>query len=660
MIWAMIEVVLPMFLTFLFGLLTGWLWWRQRRVDQRGLYESADSDVHGVSTPSASESSPTEATVASDSESAAVPHQLPHKRSLHEQALAKELTSANASIRSLVSELEFTRDRLKDCESQLAASSNVSTPAAANGVIHVAAGSESEAAAEPVVADAGDDASSVTHDSVDPVSAERVSAELVYARNQLKSLQQRYQELETSHSIDRAELAKNQHLEVRLNNLTRELTENKSELAAAKKEAVRLQAEVQGLKSDSAQQRHVGLTQNRHADSMSSESGDCPSGLTELQARLAEVAPVAERARAYQSQVAVLKANLEQSESRLRQLEASGQRIDQLDSQLQTRLADELEKSQQQVATLEQKASLTAEKSAELVRTRSRVATLETELGEANSRAEDADRLRRRVSELEVMLKGSEVKAVNERLVEAEAQLRIATNRVNDQQLQIQRLQKKAFDSSGTGVNSVAGGSDAAATQAELVRRQGSVTAADTGSVTPELKGQYAQDRQPNAPDEVTESAPAGSAAGSNSDQADAAANDADNSDGASATTAADTVTGDTARDTGTNTAASREPLAWQSGETRFGTPAASHKDDLKVIRGIGPVLERTLNDAEIQSWDQLAALTADEVSLIEKSIDFPGRMTREQWVEQATELVALYPDPDNRPSGRNLLPKKS
>ena len=71
-------------------------------------------------------------------------------------------------------------------------------------------------------------------------------------------------------------------------------------------------------------------------------------------------------------------------------------------------------------------------------------------------------------------------------------------------------------------------------------------------------------------------------------------------------------------------------------------------------------MLERTLNDADIQTWEQLAALNADEITLIEQSIDFPGRMTREQWVEQATELVAMYPDIDNRPRGKNLLPKKN
>ena len=40
-------------------------------------------------------------------------------------------------------------------------------------------------------------------------------------------------------------------------------------------------------------------------------------------------------------------------------------------------------------------------------------------------------------------------------------------------------------------------------------------------------------------------------------------------------------------------------------------------KDDLKVIRGIGPVLERKLNAAGIQTFEALAQLTVDELEAI-------------------------------------------
>lgn len=43
----------------------------------------------------------------------------------------------------------------------------------------------------------------------------------------------------------------------------------------------------------------------------------------------------------------------------------------------------------------------------------------------------------------------------------------------------------------------------------------------------------------------------------------------------------------------------------------------ASEKDDLKVIRGIGPAIERKFNDAGIQTYAALARLTNEELENI-------------------------------------------
>ncbi len=40
-------------------------------------------------------------------------------------------------------------------------------------------------------------------------------------------------------------------------------------------------------------------------------------------------------------------------------------------------------------------------------------------------------------------------------------------------------------------------------------------------------------------------------------------------------------------------------------------------KDDLKVIKGIGPAIEKKLNDAGIQTFEALAQLTAEELEAI-------------------------------------------
>jgi predicted flap endonuclease-1-like 5' DNA nuclease len=63
--------------------------------------------------------------------------------------------------------------------------------------------------------------------------------------------------------------------------------------------------------------------------------------------------------------------------------------------------------------------------------------------------------------------------------------------------------------------------------------------------------------------------------------------------------------------------------------------------DDLTVIKGVGPVLARRLHELGITSFAQLAALTPDQARMIDDVIDFPGRVERERWIEQARELAA-------------------
>mgnify|MGYP005863885139 CR=1 FL=1 len=66
--------------------------------------------------------------------------------------------------------------------------------------------------------------------------------------------------------------------------------------------------------------------------------------------------------------------------------------------------------------------------------------------------------------------------------------------------------------------------------------------------------------------------------------------------------------------------------------------PAAP--DDLKRIKGIGPSLERKLHELGITRLEQIARLSAVEVERIDAQLDFPGRIRRERWVEQARALL--------------------
>ena len=64
-------------------------------------------------------------------------------------------------------------------------------------------------------------------------------------------------------------------------------------------------------------------------------------------------------------------------------------------------------------------------------------------------------------------------------------------------------------------------------------------------------------------------------------------------------------------------------------------------KDDLKRIKGIGPVIERALNAQGIFTFQQISEFTQDNVKWVDSHINFPGRIDRENWVSQATQLAS-------------------
>ena len=69
---------------------------------------------------------------------------------------------------------------------------------------------------------------------------------------------------------------------------------------------------------------------------------------------------------------------------------------------------------------------------------------------------------------------------------------------------------------------------------------------------------------------------------------------------------------------------------------------AAAKADDLTAIRGVGKVIEKKLHDLGITSFRQIAELTTEEVRRINEAIDFPGRVEREHWIEQAKGLARV------------------
>jgi len=71
----------------------------------------------------------------------------------------------------------------------------------------------------------------------------------------------------------------------------------------------------------------------------------------------------------------------------------------------------------------------------------------------------------------------------------------------------------------------------------------------------------------------------------------------------------------------------------------RLEQPAAP--DDLKAISGVGPKLEKVLNELGVWTYAQIAGWSAEEVAWVDDYLSFAGRIGRDKWIEQAAALAA-------------------
>ena len=71
--------------------------------------------------------------------------------------------------------------------------------------------------------------------------------------------------------------------------------------------------------------------------------------------------------------------------------------------------------------------------------------------------------------------------------------------------------------------------------------------------------------------------------------------------------------------------------------------------DDLKMIKGVGPAIEKTLNEMGIRSFDQIAEMSEYDIDRVAHRLKgFRSRIYREDWIGQARELH------DQKVSGQN------
>jgi len=85
--------------------------------------------------------------------------------------------------------------------------------------------------------------------------------------------------------------------------------------------------------------------------------------------------------------------------------------------------------------------------------------------------------------------------------------------------------------------------------------------------------------------------------------------------------------------------AAAKKAPAKKAGGALFTAPDGE-PDDLKKISGVGPALEKKLHDLGITKFAQVAAFTKDDIEKVDDALSFKGRIERDDWVKQATELA--------------------
>jgi pimeloyl-ACP methyl ester carboxylesterase len=83
--------------------------------------------------------------------------------------------------------------------------------------------------------------------------------------------------------------------------------------------------------------------------------------------------------------------------------------------------------------------------------------------------------------------------------------------------------------------------------------------------------------------------------------------------------------------------------LAFEDGDVAPSRPteaAPGPADELMVIKGIGPKIVGQLAALGVRRFEQIAAWTPAEIAWVNARLDFPGRIQRERWVQQARRIV--------------------
>jgi predicted flap endonuclease-1-like 5' DNA nuclease len=86
-----------------------------------------------------------------------------------------------------------------------------------------------------------------------------------------------------------------------------------------------------------------------------------------------------------------------------------------------------------------------------------------------------------------------------------------------------------------------------------------------------------------------------------------------------------------------------KEPVKVETndkGRPKIIEEAKQNPDNLKKIKGIGPAIEKSLNKTGVYTYQQIADFTEQNITWVDQHIAVPGRIKRDQWIEQSQNLV--------------------
>ncbi|MFN4192029.1 MAG: NADH:ubiquinone oxidoreductase [Tabrizicola sp.] len=82
-------------------------------------------------------------------------------------------------------------------------------------------------------------------------------------------------------------------------------------------------------------------------------------------------------------------------------------------------------------------------------------------------------------------------------------------------------------------------------------------------------------------------------------------------------------------------------PAEAHAGPERLSAPRGGKADDLKEIEGIGPAMEKLVNELGFYHFEQIAGWSDADVAWVDANLKgFKGRVTRDKWVAQAKIIV--------------------